>query len=265
MRSILFLLSFLVYVLADVEFTAPKKDETFTAKGDSVEIDIKWKDDSDEDSDYSLKKASSYSVLLCTGSSNSIECFHTFVKVKKLDDAKSYTADIDTDLCDDGYYFFQVAILFSETQFTIHYTNRFELKGMKGSTKSLTVANTFTGDSPPDQTSGTIANINSKSFSIPYTEQTGKTRYAPMQMQPPTKVTAKSWTRKFPTSAVTYYSTRAPTPSIKSTITPGWSYTYKSVANWASPAPTPSVKYNPSDRVTPASLSTASKKKRWLD
>lgn len=265
MRSILFLLTFFAYVLADVDLTAPKKDQTFTASGGSVEVEIKWDDDADEDSDYSLTQAKSYSVLLCTGSSSAIECFKTYVDGEDVEDVTSYKAEIDTDTCDDGFYFFQVYVAYNELQSTIHYTNRFELKGMSGSTKTLTVANTYTGDSPPAQTSGTVANADSKSFTVPYTLQTGKTRYAPMQLQPPTKVTAKTWTRKFPTSAVTYYSTAAPTPSIKSTITPGWSYTFTSLHNWAEVAPTPSVRYNPSERVTPASLSTASKKRRWLD
>ena len=87
----------------------------------------------------------------------------------------------------------------------------------------------------------------------PYTMQTGVSRFAPMQMQPQSAVTAQTWTRKFPTSSVSLYSTLRKSPDKLTTITPGWSYTLPSDYNYATPAPFPSDNggwYNPKDRQT---------------
>lgn len=260
---------FLIWVskiLADVEITQPNSGQTFSVSSGTAQVKIAWDDDSSDDDDqFSLSKAKSYTISLCTGPSTSVDCFFAPLKASKLT-SNSYTASLDADVADDGYYFFQIYTEFAEEASTIHYTNRFQLKGMTGSTKTLTVANTVTGDPPADQTEGgAAATINSKSFSITYTLQTGRTRYAPMQLQPGTKVTASSWSRKYPTSAVTFYSTMSPSPKCLSTITPGWSYTINSLMNYAAARPTPSVAYDASLRVTKASLSTAAKAKRWLD
>ncbi|EGV64596.1 Cell wall synthesis protein kre9 precursor [Yamadazyma tenuis] len=254
--------------MADVSLTSPDTSKTFTASGSSVKVPIAWKDDGSDD-EWSLSKADKYSILLCTGSgSYPIECFDYLVKYKDYttgNDDFSETLSIDVDACDDGYYFFQVYIEFSSSKFTTHYSNRFELKDMTGSTKELTVQNTFDDGSPPDQTVGADTSINSKSFSITYTLQSGKTKYAPMQLQPHTTLRGSTWSRMFPTSSVSYFPSLHGSPNCLTTVTPGWSYTPKSLHNWAAVAPTPSVKYDPSERVTPASLSTASKRKRWLD
>lgn len=254
-------------VLGDVSITAPKTGQSYSASGGSATVDIKWIDSTDDDDDqFSLSKIKTYTISLCTGPSTAIECFATILKAESLDDTE-YQASVKSSLADDGYYFFQIYAVFPDSATTIHYTNRFELTDMTGSTNTLTVKNTDTGTAPPAQTQGVDASsVDSKSFTVPYTAQTGKTRYAPMQLQPGTKAdTDGSWSRKFPTSAVTYFSTITPSPKVLSTITPGWSYTITSKANWAAPAPTPSIKYAPKDRVTKASLSSAAKSKRWLD
>jgi len=105
--------------------------------------------------------------------------------------------------------------------------------------------------------------INSASFSIPYTLQTGLTRYAPMQMQPGSVLTKNksSWSRRHPTSAVTFFTSIRPSPAQSSTITPGLSYTMTSVVNDASPALYPSQNggwYNPSKLLTKPTISIPS-------
>lgn len=265
------MLSF-TYVLGDAEITAPEKDKTYSASGGSVKVPIKWEDssDGDEDDEFSLVNAQTYSILLCTGTgSYPIECFETLEDEKEYTDGSddfSYEADMDEDICDDGYYFFQVYISFGGEKATTHYTPRFELKDMSGSTKTLTVANTYNDDPPPDNTEGvdTVA-VASRSRKLGYTEQTGKTRYAPIQTQPATKVTASTWKRAHETSEVTYYTGYRPSPNVLTTITGGWDYSVTSVHNYAHQNPQPSVKYNPRERITRASLSTAAKKRRWLD
>lgn len=264
MKGVLFvILSLVVSVLCDIEITAPKSGKTYEG-GDKIKLEWKVGDD---DGQFALKKAKVFSISLCAGSPSNIECFEEPLKKWSSidDDTTSYTAEIDSDYCDDGHYYFQVYIGFGEDIYVIHYSNMFELKDMKGDNE-LSISPTYTGDEPPGQTRGAAAsNYDSASFSITYTKQTGLMRFAPMQMQPGSKVTATEWKRLFPTSDVTYYSTIRESPNHLSTITPGWSYTIKSAPNYASVAPTPSVRYNPKERVTAASLSSASKKRRWLD
>jgi Yeast cell wall synthesis protein KRE9/KNH1 len=47
-------------------------------------------------------------------------------------------------------------------------------------------------------------------FNVPYSMQTGAIRYAPMPIQPPTKISAKNFSPLFPTSAYTPFQTLAP-------------------------------------------------------
>jgi hypothetical protein len=56
-------------------------------------------------------------------------------------------------------------------------------------------------------------------FSVPYNEQTGLTRYAPMQPIPPTSITATITSPLWPTSSVVIATTFLPVPSIQTTIT----------------------------------------------
>ena len=251
-------------IVADVKLKAPKSGQTYSGP---AKIKIEWEDDGDKDSQFSLAKAKIFTISLCSGSSSKVDCLKKPLKQWDSydDDDTSYTAEIDSDMVKDGYYFFQVYVNFGKEIQTIHYSNRFELEDMDGDNE-LDVPVTYTTGTPADQTQGAAAeNVDSASFSIPYTKQTGLTRYAPMQKQPGSTVTASEWKRLFPTSDVTYFSTIQHSPKFQSTITPGWSYTIVSYPNYASPAPTPSVRYDPKERVTPASLSTANKRRRWLD
>ena len=155
---------------------------------------------------------------------------------------------------------------------SILYTDRFQLKGMDGgsmtfgSTKSLSVALTATGDAPAATTQGGDTSIDSRSFSVTYTKQTGTKRYAPMQTQPGSTITHKSMTRRFATSSYSAYSTYKKSPNVMTTITPGWDYDVTSLPNYATVAPYPNTAYPASERITAtASLTSAAKKRRWLD
>lgn len=268
MKSIFIIfITLLIKTLADISIESPTSGKKYSPDGGKVEIKIKWKDSSDDSDDqYSLKNAKSTKLLLCAGTSSLTECFETLKTFDDMDDRTSYTASFDADICDDGYYFFQFYTTFDEDATTIHYSGKFELSDMTGDSDSLTVPYTVNGAPPDDVTEGGGANsINSKSFSIYYTSQTGKSRFAPMQMQPGTKVTATQWKTLFPTSAVTYYSEKRESLNHVTTITPDWSYKVTSLHNWASVAPTPSVAYDPKQKVLSASLSGANKKRRWLD
>ncbi|KPI37440.1 uncharacterized protein AB675_10338 [Cyphellophora attinorum] len=63
------------------------------------------------------------------------------------------------------------------------------------------------------------ANIPAASFSIPFDEQTGTLRYAPMPKKPGTKITVKDQTMLYPTSAYNIFMTNQPAGSVVQTYT----------------------------------------------
>lgn len=259
------LAALLTLALADVEITSPEEGDKFSGSSGKASIKVSWKDNSDSDSDLSLDNVKSYTLSLCTNGSP-IQCQDPAIKQQKLT-SNSATVTVNQDDVPSGYYFIQVYTIFNSGGTTTIYTPRFRLTDMEGPTGTLVV--TVTGDQPDGQTSGfdqTTGSDISKSFTVPYTLQTGKTRYAPMQMQPGSKVTATTWTMRFPSSAVTYYSTKHTKPVVYSTITPGWSYTASSEVNWATVAPYPTNWYAASERkLSKASITATKKKRRWLE
>lgn len=257
--------SLLAPVFADVEITSPEEGDKFSGSSGKATIIVKWDDNSDSDSDMSLDNVKSYTLSLCTNGSP-IQCLDPTIKQKEIT-SNTATVSVEQNDVPSGYYFIQVYTLFTNGGSTINYTPRFRLTDMEGTSGTLVV--TVTGDQPGGQTSGfgqTTGSDISKSFTVPYTLQTGSTRYAPMQMQPGSTVTATTWTRKFPTSAVTYYSTKHTKPVVHSTITPGWSYTASSEVNWATVAPYPTNWYAASGRkLSKASITATKKRKRWIE
>ena len=73
-------------------------------------------------------------------------------------------------------------------------------------------------------------------FAVPYTMQTGPTRYAPMQPQPGTTITAKKVTPLWPTSSVTIATAFLPRPTVQTTITQGPNYSVTSIENDVRPS-----------------------------
>ncbi|CUS24705.1 LAQU0S18e02388g1_1 [Lachancea quebecensis] len=265
----------LTLVAADVAIVSPGEGEKFAASGSSVSITVKWNEDHVTPL---LSKVLGYQFLLCYGSNDEVICPDGLVDKAKLSDLEkgsettySYSASFSSSLVGNGQYFIQVFAQLSEdsSQYTIHYTPRFTLSSMSG-TATPTITTTSL---PPPQTryvTGTATTSNdfdvSSLSTIPYTQQTWRSRFAPMQMQPGSTVTATTWTRRFPTSAVTYYSTFRNWKSLEqlSTITPGWSYTISSDFNYATPMPFPSQNggwYNPKSR---QSLSTRMRNLKYI-
>ncbi|SCU96066.1 LAFA_0G04060g1_1 [Lachancea sp. 'fantastica'] len=256
-----FLLAFLVsFAAADIALSKPGSGQTFTASGGKVSIPVEF---SDNGKQPVMKLFQYYIFSLCYGGNDAnFKC----IKGNKVEpndlskdgDLYSATATFDSTAAENGQYFLQIYGYISgdgdNTFQSIQYSGRFILKSMQG-----TVGTTLTTTSQPANQvayqTGTdhATGDTSASFTIPYTQQTGSTRYAPMQMQPSGSVTATTWTRRFPTSAVTMYSTFNPSMQQASTITPGWSYTITSAVNWASPKPYPTQNngwYDPKKRQT---------------
>lgn len=276
MLIFLHLLVLLGLCVADVSVTAPKVGASFS--GGST-VTISWSDsDPDSSNVFSLANAKSYSILLCAGPNSNIKCFKSFVNNQAIP-LKSYSAEIPASLISNGVYFFQIYTVFKKA-ITINYTPRITLTGMTGPSTTtdalgvklvLSTLNTFTGQGPDPQTpsGGTgpaPATIDTRLFTVPYTLQTGRTRYAPMQMQPGSTVTMSTWSRRFATSSISsYYVSVTGSPAVVSTITPGWSYTMESAINYASVAADPTSWYSMAARITQATLSANQKRKRWFD
>lgn len=262
------LLAYFHVAHSQIVITRPEAGAVFEASNGEVAIPIAWQDDGQVPTDDSI---SSYTFVICTGPNNAIYCLEKTPVIKASDlSENAYTPIFDADLAADGLYYVQIYAQLNSGGDMIRYTNRILLTGMTGS-----MAATGSGASPYGETNDEAAQDTSASFTVPYTAQTGKTRYAPMQMQPGSTVTATTWSRRFPSSAVTYYSTFRPNPEVLSTVTPGWSYTMSSLVNYATPAPFPSeVSWYPaSNKLVSATLDSKLagdskrklKKRRWID
>ncbi len=122
----------------------------------------------------------------------------------------------------------------------INYSNRFSLSGMTGTfppNVQQGVAG-ITGTDGPAAQNNVASNPNAGAateaggpYAVTYTAQTGLTKYAPMQGKPGTKITAKSPTPQYPTSAVQFAITFLPTPSQVTTITLSATYSTSSMEN----------------------------------
>jgi len=123
----------------------------------------------------------------------------------------------------------------------INYSSRFTLTGMTGSfspavTTALASVSGTAGPATvnnvaaaaPAAGAGTAA---AGEFGVPYTLQTGLTKFAPMQPVPPTSITATNTAPLWPTSSVVFASTFLPIPSQVTTLTQAQTFSVSSHAN----------------------------------
>lgn len=237
-----------VQIHCDVQIQVPEPGSSYDLSKGSASLNIEWLVTEDE---FSEEDIETYIFTLVSGPNSGIEAMYslgTFAahEITDLD----LTFIVPNTVGTDGKYYIQVMAL-SDAGFTIHYSNRFSFSGMAGEKKAS--GNDKVPPNPETRitTADLPIEINSASFSITYSLQTGKARFAPMQQQPPTKMTATAWKMRHATSAVTYYSTIRRSLDQMTTITPGLSYALAADANYATPAPMPSENgmwYNPKKR-----------------
>ncbi|ODQ56730.1 hypothetical protein WICANDRAFT_36961 [Wickerhamomyces anomalus NRRL Y-366-8] len=258
--TLLFLL--VASVVGDVSISKPTKGSSYTVSGGNAQVEISWEE---SNATPKLSDIEEYSFTICTGPNTDINGLQTIKKITASDvKGNSYTLSIPSNVGADGSYYVQVYAT-TKNGYTIHYSQRFTLQGMTGSKKpsggdEVAPPAGQTSVNAGDQTSTLAPSDLSKSHQLFYTSQTGLTRYAPMQTQPGSTITASTWSRRYQTSSVSYFSTLKHSAQVLSTKTQDWSYTMSSAVNYASPAPDPSVAgwYNPSSKITPASLSSFS-------
>ena len=133
----------------------------------------------------------------------------------------------------------------------INYSSRFTITGMTGTTtasiqKAVTALGGATagpptvndvaagGNNAPAPAPAPVPAAGAGIWGIPYGQQTGLTKYAPMQGVPPTQITQKSPTPKYPTSAFTIATAFLPKASIVTTLTEVLTFKVKSHANTVS-------------------------------
>ncbi|KAL6947266.1 hypothetical protein ACO0QE_002145 [Hanseniaspora vineae] len=251
----------------------PQKDSSFDASSSSssVSVTVEWVDD---DTFPTYDDLTSVTFTLITGENTDMNPVKTLASKVSKDqftktengDADHYTYDVEisnTAVGGNGQFFIQLYAVYDGIGAMAIYSPRFSLKDMSGSVTTYTYSDTtqpsignYITNNPQDTTAtGTTTTYDtSASLTVPYVSQTGPYRFAPMQQQPGSTVTAKTWTRRFPTSAVTYYST-INTKSLFhiTTVTPGWSYTLTSDINYQTPDLFPSENggwYDPSKRMS---------------
>lgn len=122
-----------------------------------------------------------------------------------------------------------------------NYSNRFTLTKMTGvfSPAVTTALQGVSGTSGPPTVNAIAAaapvagtgTAAAGAYAVPYNEQTGTVKYAPMQPVPPTKITATNTSPLHPTSAVDLASTPLPIASIVTTVTQAQTFSVSSHAN----------------------------------
>ncbi|KAL8690792.1 MAG: hypothetical protein Q9218_003841 [Villophora microphyllina] len=126
----------------------------------------------------------------------------------------------------------------------INYSDRFTLSGMTGTFPppiQASIAKISTTDGPPSSNQGAPAAAGGAQgdYAVTYTAQTGLIKYAPMQIPPGTKITAKAASARYPTSSVPIAKTFLPTPKQTTTMTA--SLTVKPASSHAFNAPAASM------------------------
>ncbi|CDO91818.1 unnamed protein product [Kluyveromyces dobzhanskii CBS 2104] len=255
-RAFLFLqiLARFSIVHADVSIVKPTSGSSYKANsdGESVDIEIVWEESADLPS---LSSFDYYTFTLLYGNNSDMVIIDaveevTSSNITTSDSQYTYTVSFSSTKMGDGQFFVQVYAFSSELGYTIHYSPRFDITSVSDGVTTYT----YTADDVPGAEYSLVnSGIDSRSFTVPYTMQTGIRRYAPMQTQPGTAITVTTWSRRFATSDVTYYTSFRNSLDQMTTYTPGRSYGRTSDYNYATPAPFPSDNggwYDASDRQT---------------
>ncbi|KAI5366489.1 hypothetical protein Slin14017_G041290 [Septoria linicola] len=230
---------------ADVKFTKP-------AAGASINvgtISIEWQDSGDSPS---LDDLTTYEIQLIQGGNDGTNS----VPLTVLSTKGSHTAGtkaqgtVPVGIAEEikNSFYLKMQSVAKEGGQVINYSSRFSIKGLTGTSPDTAIAGakSVTGTAGPD-TQNQVANnagaavpADGDVFNMAYADQTGPTRYAPMQGIPPTKITAKNYTPLHPTSSFSIAKTFLPIAKIQTTITQSQTFSVSSMENTAAPQAGPS-------------------------
>ncbi|KAG0647489.1 Cell wall synthesis KRE9 [Hyphodiscus hymeniophilus] len=242
--ALTFLAAIVPSALAYPEFTIPAPGATVPG---GTAFTVTWKDSGDAPA---LADLSAYQLLLYTGSNTAPQQLYSvdtgsFTSGNTL----TVTVPVGTGGSTKNAYFLGIISTATAGGTVTSYSGRFTLTGMTGvfSAAVTTALTTVVGNTGPAAVNNVAAapaagsgTLDAGIYGTPYNEQTGLTKYAPMQPIPPTAITATNTSPLWPTSSVSLASTFLPIPTIATTITQSGTFSVSSHANTASAAAQPS-------------------------
>ncbi|OJD17972.1 hypothetical protein AJ78_02003 [Emergomyces pasteurianus Ep9510] len=232
-QLLLALTQFVLSASAAIEFATPAAGAILKV-GDM--LNVEWQQ-SGNNSDVS--DAVRFDVFLCAGG-NKEDSFDQLVPIAKgrsFAQGSSISAPVATDIGgnEPNAYFLQMVIYDANGPDLIH-SPRFTLTGMTGSFPPRLLegikAISSTTDSPP-----IINELRKRQADVPYGDQIGPTRYAPVPQQPPTKISLQSAPPLYPPSPYDIAKSFLPKPTIQTTISAHATFKVVSIENTAAPAP----------------------------
>ncbi|KUJ19124.1 uncharacterized protein LY89DRAFT_706012 [Mollisia scopiformis] len=241
--GLLFLVASAPLAIAYPEFTVP-------AAGASVPggtaFTVTWKDSGSAPSNADL---TTYTLFLFSGSNATPQqLYQLAASTIAAGSTVSVTVPLGTGGATTNAYFLGMLSVASAGGTIWTYSDRFTLTGMTGSFSAAVIAANAavvgtTGPDPVNDVTGTSNGAASSAaagaWGTPYNEQTGLTKYAPMQPVPPTAITATNTSPLWPTSSVVLASTFLPIASQVTTLTQANTFSVSSHANTAAAASSP--------------------------
>ncbi|EPS38348.1 hypothetical protein H072_8054 [Dactylellina haptotyla CBS 200.50] len=227
-------------VLGEIVFTNPVAGKSFAG---SSAVKVTWKDDGN---DPVTTQAGLFTLDLCVGSNAEIYPLVTLGTpgLTFAAAANTQTVTIPATIGGIGPYYFLRMTWTTTTGTVINYSDRFTMSGMTGVfTAAMTAANAIGDTDRPEAVHPVEAQAapdpNGGQYAVPYNEQTGPVKYAPMQPRPGTQITAKNTKRLHPTSAYTVFTAKGGPPKVQTTMTQPITYQLTTVINEAPAAPMP--------------------------
>ncbi|MCJ1367005.1 hypothetical protein MMC16_006136 [Acarospora aff. strigata] len=232
--------------LADVKFTTPAAGASVPAGGTFA---VEWKDSGTAPS---VSDLASYQLFLCAGGNDAVN----FIQLAPITTQGSFgtgnkasgTVQLTIGADVKNAYFLKMISVATAGGTITNYSPRFSLTGMTGTFPDNVLAGLkkVSGTAGPATENNVVAanpgagaGGQGAGFAVPYTLQTGLTKYAPMQPEPPMKITAKNASPLWPTSSYSVAKTWLPRPSQVTTFTQSVTYSLSSRENTVAPASHP--------------------------
>ncbi|PGH14814.1 hypothetical protein AJ79_02830 [Helicocarpus griseus UAMH5409] len=235
---LLLLTELVISASAAIEFIAPTAGAILKA-GDPLYSEWRQVGNNSDISDGVL-----YDIYLCAGGNDegSYDRLMPIAKDKFFSQGNSASALVAADIGgnEPNAYFLQMLLTHPSSPEPIHliHSPRFTLTSMTGTfpphlLSAITSLPNDNVNSPPIHNE-----LLKRQADLPYEDQTGPTRYAPMPMQPPTKISLKTAPPLHPPSAFGIAQSFLPRPTIQTTISAKATFSVESIENTAAPAPT---------------------------
>ncbi|PLN83245.1 hypothetical protein BDW42DRAFT_165027 [Aspergillus taichungensis] len=239
-RSLSLFLAGLSTVLADIEFVVPAIGTVFKA-GDVVTA--QWRDTGRFPR---ISDLTTYDLCLCTigdtlGSHREVS---TLIQGARFGRGSSVSFRIDADLASDDQntYFLKMTSTGPEAS-VINFSQHFSVLGAHATEEGLQEGSQdgLLEKRQGVAAAGAQATQATGSYAIPYSLQTGPTRYAPQPKPPGTTIPPKNVkpTPQYPTSPYVLAVTHLPQPTVEKTTSEDPTHTVEEMENTAPPAPHP--------------------------